>query len=891
MAPGATIYGYNLLLNPTNENEGDAMSRNVSVTSISNNSWGPGDSGAPEPTNRFWTAGVQTGITDGFDGKGIVYVWAAGNGARYGDYSGLDEYANYYAVIAACAVNHQDVRSSYSEMGSNLWVCGPSNDGGFSTLPGIATTDNGDRYRDDFGGTSAAAPIVSGVVALVRDANEDLTWRDVKLILAASARKNDPIDSGWEEGALKYDSATNRYNFNHQYGFGMVDAKDAVDLATGWTSAPAFRNIGTESDQIDLALPDVTSTQAGSTVTSTLTLQPSVEFVEYIEVKVDLDHTSIRDLDIELVSPSGAVSVLVPHDEFGVWSWTGEFRFGSARHLGEDASGVWTLRITDHVYLDRGTLKSWEITAYGHGYVPTRAAFDAVTLGSGDLTVTWKEPVDAGESSITQYDLRHIPSDAADKSDDQWTFVESVGTPGTDLSHTLSDLDGGVDYDIQVRAVNNEGPGPWSYSEKTQFPIAAPSAPAITSITPGDSRLAVTWSPPSDNGGEDPTSYDVRRIETSANETVDANWTVRNRAWTGGVLGYTITGLTNGTEYDVQVRATNSAGNSDWSATLTGTPERDHTLVTLSVDQSTVSINEDGGSSTITVLLTTTSDQAPRTGFSVDITVTVTENGATLSFDFGDPSASTITFTATDFSQITIGGQQRYQASEDITIDIVDDAVDEDDEQLTLTFAYGTSVLPHLRGGSPTARITITDNDHVPVTLDWQNAMQTVNEGAGAVTLRASAMTTKDKRPDSGFSFQAMVATAEISAEQPDDYTHVSRTVTFQRSDFRSATVNGQPRYRAEKQVVVPITDDTLDEEGEYFKATLSYVNPSLPHLQGGPATTEVYITDNDHAPVTVQWQQTTLTVDEDAGTVALKALPPPTRTRHLKAGSRSGYR
>ena len=883
VAPRATIYGYNLLLSNEDKDEGDAMSRNHLTTAISNNSWGPGDSGGPEPTNSFWINGVQKGITDGFHGKGTFYVWAAGNGARYGDYSNLDEYANYYAVTAACAVNHQDVRSSYSEPGSNLWVCAPSNDGGFSSQPGIATTDNGNRYRDDFGGTSAAAPIVSGVAALVRDANEDLTWRDVKLILAASARKNDPTDSGWEEGALKYSSNTESYNFNHQYGFGVVDAKVAVDLAGSWTNAPTFRQISGSYD-VNRTLPDAHGTLPGRTVTSSITLGPSVEFVEFIEVELDIDHTSIRDLDIELVSPSGAVSVMVPHDEYGRRSWTGEFRFGSARHLGEDAKGEWTLRITDRVPADLGSLKSWELTAYGHGYVPTGPDIDGVTPTQGALTITWKEP-DAGASSITQYDLRYVRSDVAYKPEDQWTVVEDVGTAGSDLSHTLPDLDGGVDYDIQVRAVNGRGLGPWSDTVKTQFPVAAPTAPSITSITPGDARLAVSWTAPTENGGEDPASYDVRRIETSATDKADDQWTVVTRAWTRGGLQYTITSLTNATEYDVQVRATNSGGSSDWSATITGTPERHHTPVTLSVESSTISVSEDGGTATATVFLTTTIDQAPRSDFSVDVTVTVAENGATQSTDFGSPSASTITFAAADFVQTTVSGQQRHQASEDVTIDIIDDAIDEDDEQLILTLAYGTSGLPHLRGGSPTVRITITDNDHVPVTLDWQNATRLVNEGVGTVTLRALAITTKDKRPDTGFSFNATVSTSEGTAEQPADYTHLSQTVTFQQTDFRRATVGGQSRYLAEKQVSLSIIDDSIDEPEEDFTVTISYLNPSLTHLQGGPATTTLNVTDNDHVPVTIEWEQAAHTVGEGDGTVKLIAYSTTAKDKAPESG------
>ena len=250
VAPDATIYGYNYLVARSDANRADAMSRNASVTAVSNNSWGPRDYGEPNPIPSTWEMAVTDGVTNGYGGKGVVYVWSAGNGAEKDDDSNLDEIANYYAVTAVCAVGHDDKRSDYSEPGTNLWVCAPSSSGR-TGQPAITTTDNGHRYWGHMGGTSAAAPIVSGVVALVREANNALTWRDVKLILAASARQNDAGNTGWEQGAFKYGSTTDRYNFNHEYGFGMVDAKAATDLAVGWTNVPAFRQITTESGTIN----------------------------------------------------------------------------------------------------------------------------------------------------------------------------------------------------------------------------------------------------------------------------------------------------------------------------------------------------------------------------------------------------------------------------------------------------------------------------------------------------------------------------------------------------------------------------------------------------------------------------------------------------------------
>ena len=412
VAPEAKIYGYNLLEELNHANIANAMSRNAATTAISNNSWGLGNTGRPTQNHALWEAAVEDGVTTGFGGKGVFYAFAAGNGGD-SDYSTLDEYSNFYAVTAVCAVGHDDKRSEYSEAGANLWVCGPSSSGR-EGQPRIATTDNGHRYRSSFGGTSAATPIVSGVVALVREANSALTWRDVKLILAASARKVDSDNTGWERGAFKYGSTTDRYNFNHEYGFGMVDAKAAVDLAENWTNLPQFREITSESGVINLPIPDFPSSGTPTIVTTSLIIDLFVGFVEFVEVNAHFNHSNFRNLTIELVSPSGAVSTLSTTARIA-GPLTYKFRFGSARHLGEDAAGEWTLRIKDLERVDTGALRSWGLTIYGHGFVPGEPEIDVVTPGGGTLEIDWKAPTDIGETAITSYDLRYIRDDVTDR--------------------------------------------------------------------------------------------------------------------------------------------------------------------------------------------------------------------------------------------------------------------------------------------------------------------------------------------------------------------------------------------------------------------------------------------------------------------------------------------
>ncbi len=86
--------------------------------------------------------------------------------------------------------------------------------------------------------------------------------------------------------------------------------------------------------------------------------------------------------------------------------------------------------------------------------------------------------------------------------------------------------------------------------------------------------IDLSWSAPASDGGSEITAYDLRYIETAADETVDTNWTVEEDVWTtgDGALEYTLTGLTADTEYDLQLRAVNAEGDGPWSATVTGTP-------------------------------------------------------------------------------------------------------------------------------------------------------------------------------------------------------------------------------------------------------------------------------------------------------------------------------
>jgi proprotein convertase subtilisin/kexin type 2 len=383
VAPRATLSGYNLLQNFTDANQALAMSYNASSVDVSSNSWGPPDNqGTFDMPATSWENAIETGLSSGRDGKGIVYVWAAGNGATSGDNSNYDGFANYYGVMSICGVEYTGAFADYSEAGANLWVCAPTADQ--NLLHGIVTTDltgnNGFNpttaaswgvpdlgdtdYTQNFNGTSASAPIVSGVVALVLAENTSLSWRDVKVILAKSARKNDPTNLKNDTNTWAVNGAG--YNVNQNYGFGVVNAEAAVNLASTWS------NVGTAQTDIGSASPSATlANGANSPTNSAITISGSnVTKIEYIEVTLNASHNDWGNLSVVL-SKSGSTisSVLAKSHSCATGNCTvsaNTFRFGTSRHLGESPNATWTLSVEDkEADGNQGSFTSWQIKFYG----------------------------------------------------------------------------------------------------------------------------------------------------------------------------------------------------------------------------------------------------------------------------------------------------------------------------------------------------------------------------------------------------------------------------------------------------------------------------------------------------------------------------------------------
>lgn len=304
VAFGAALAGIEILgVTSADVDEASALTYDLAHNMVYSNSWGPVDSGAvlEAPGPRTQSA-LSRGVTEGRGGKGAIYVWAAGNGLEEGDNVNYDGFANSIETIAVGAVNHYGRQAYYSEPGAAMLVTAPSSgtDLGITTtdLTSTAGSDPGD-CTSTFGGTSSATPVVAGTVALMLQANPELGWRDVQHLLVHTARAVDVNDADWS-----YNGAG--LHVNHKYGFGLVDASAAVELATRWTPYPAEAETTEKSRTPSLAIPDGT----GEGVELTFRIDEDVGPLEHIQLQLTASHRRASDLEVTLLSPQGTVSVL-----------------------------------------------------------------------------------------------------------------------------------------------------------------------------------------------------------------------------------------------------------------------------------------------------------------------------------------------------------------------------------------------------------------------------------------------------------------------------------------------------------------------------------------------------------------------------------------------------
>lgn len=462
------------------------------------------------------------GVTELRNGKGSLYIQSAGNSFEdeytvnicdpicadrtltvSGNTNAHSELATPYKIVVG-AVNALGERASYSTPGSSIWVSAPGGEYGI-TEPAMITTDIqgcnvGYSYSNinfsglfDFGqhlfnprcdytnrmnGTSSAAPVVSGVVALMLEANPLLSWRDVKHILAETADKVDfngvniPLPHPNNEDMLGHDYdykwIQNKAGklFSNWYGFGRVNAQEAVEMALTYnlSSLGNFEQTKHENGSWYYDSGEILKEIFDANPS---TLEDSIwvghNFViENVQIEITTDHPFPGDLSIVLESPGQTESrLLTLNNKIYAEGGLNAFTMSSNAFYGESSEGFWTLKLVDGDNLfGSGDLLRWKILINGHRkstdlskpYPPTFITFSANPSAS-DKTPLFNFSNSDSHLSLLRYEASvERASDGTIVKD--WTSLglESAGHQFSGLT-----LVSGERYYIKIRAVSSGG--------------------------------------------------------------------------------------------------------------------------------------------------------------------------------------------------------------------------------------------------------------------------------------------------------------------------------------------------------------------------------------------------------------------------------------------------
>lgn len=403
VAPGVTLSATNLMAEPEWGSVPYITDQPQGEVDLVNMSWGYEQNSYAAMESSFEDQ-LELGTRTGRGGLGKIYVKSSGNSRatyinnlssyRLG-FSVFDDYNNspYTIVVGAYLANGKN--AMYSSPGSNLWISSSGGEDGVNS-PAMVTTDrvgctlgyafslvtgtvasiggqfekgmNGNsncNFTIQFNGTSSAAPTLTGSVALLLESKPTLSWRDVKYILAKTAVpgtldfnpatnylyqansttfSNHASPSGYVWDTAREVNAAGFY-FDNYFGFGRVNVDEAVALAKTYQSVftKPLESISVALSGLNLSIPDMSSTGVSVDVNITENMT-----IEGIQVSPTIAGGNLGEIAIELISPRGLRSVVVPMNNAldGAKNISG-LRFLTNKFYQENSVGHWIVKVFD----------------------------------------------------------------------------------------------------------------------------------------------------------------------------------------------------------------------------------------------------------------------------------------------------------------------------------------------------------------------------------------------------------------------------------------------------------------------------------------------------------------------------------------------------------------
>lgn len=380
-------------------------------------SWGPSDDGMTlDGPKRLAVEALEKGVNEGRGGKGVIYVWASGNGGRSEDNCNCDGYTSSIYTLSIGSASQQGQFPWYGERCASTLATTFSS--GAYRDQKISTSDLHNHCTSDHTGTSAAAPLAAGVVALVLQANPKLTWRDMQHLVAWTSDYQ-PLkhNRGWKRNGAGL-------MYNSRFGFGLMDAHAMVKKALNWTTVSnKTRCFVNASHSLPLQIESGSLAEVQFGVDESC----SMRYLEHVEVTVNIEYPQRGALDAYLTSPFGSVTMLLSRRDLdksrlGFRNWT----FLTVHLWGERPQGLWTLLVRDKTGRNlRGKVTSVGLTIHGTIDQPAHMAngqrsysdeqdaaktvdpnkeFEEAEVSSRDDSLS-KDPLDESESESNENDL------------------------------------------------------------------------------------------------------------------------------------------------------------------------------------------------------------------------------------------------------------------------------------------------------------------------------------------------------------------------------------------------------------------------------------------------------------------------------------------------------
>lgn len=272
--------------------------------------WGPDDTIGIKVGYNKAAAEIENGTRLGRNGKGNIYVFAAGNEGLFNDSCTYDGYVSDVNTFGITNINHDGTPARTSERCPGIVAAAYTRDGGQGVedktyLMPSANLDN--KCGDTFSASSAATAVASGIFALVLQANPALTWRDLYHIVAHTSQNNETVakNGEWHTNAAGF-------RVSHRYGFGILDAMAMIETAKNWTNVPdriTCENPFTVSESLPKA--------GGSALLKKINVKDcGIDKLEHVVLVLNFTCSPRKNLEVVLTSPRNTKSFMLMSRRF-----------------------------------------------------------------------------------------------------------------------------------------------------------------------------------------------------------------------------------------------------------------------------------------------------------------------------------------------------------------------------------------------------------------------------------------------------------------------------------------------------------------------------------------------------------------------------------------------